>query len=94
MGENMRKFRNIIIGLIAFCSTILFSACSCGEKPDTTVYPTSITLSCVDTDNYTHTIEDGVMTGDLFLLSTLENKKKVNTEEFLIEVNERLKKMM
>ena len=40
------------------------------------------------------TIEDGVMTGDLFLLSTLENKKKVNTEEFLIEVNERLKKMM
>ncbi len=40
------------------------------------------------------TIEDGVMTGDLYLLSTLENKKKVNTEEFLIEVNERLKKMM
>ena len=24
------------------------------------------------------TIEDGVMTGDLYLLSTLENKKKVN----------------
>ncbi len=40
------------------------------------------------------TIEDGVMTGDLYLLSTLENKKKVNTEEFLVEVNERLKKMM
>ena len=30
------------------------------------------------------TIEDGVMTGDLYLLSTLENKKKVNTEEFLV----------
>ena len=40
------------------------------------------------------TIEDGVMTGDLYLLSTLENKKKVNTEEFLVEVNERLKKMI
>ena len=32
------------------------------------------------------TIEDGVMTGDLYLLSTLENKKKVNTREFLEEV--------
>ena len=41
-----------------------------------------------------NTIEDGIMTGDLYLLSTLENKKKVNTEEFLVEVNERLKKMM
>ena len=40
------------------------------------------------------TIEEGVMTGDLAALSTLENKKKVDTEEFLIEVNERLKKML
>jgi len=40
------------------------------------------------------TIEEGVMTGDLYLLSTLENKKKVDTEEFLHEVDERLKKML
>ena len=40
------------------------------------------------------TIEDGVMTGDLYLLSKLENKKKVNTEEFLLEINNRLKEMM
>lgn len=40
------------------------------------------------------TIEEGVMTGDLYLLSTLENKKKVNTTDFLVEVNERLKKLM
>ncbi len=40
------------------------------------------------------TIEDGVMTGDLALLSSLPNKKKVDTEEFLLEVNERLKEMM
>ena len=40
------------------------------------------------------TIEEGVMTGDLAALSTLENKKKVDTEGFLIEVNERLKKML
>ena len=40
------------------------------------------------------TIEDGVMTGDLALLSKLENKKKVNTEEFLHEVDKRLKKML
>ena len=40
------------------------------------------------------TIEDGVMTGDLYLLSKLENKKKVNTKEFLEAVNERLSKIM
>ncbi|MBO5733511.1 MAG: NADP-dependent isocitrate dehydrogenase [Clostridia bacterium] len=40
------------------------------------------------------TIEDGVMTGDLYLLSKLENKKKVGTEEFLIEVNNRLAQML
>ena len=37
------------------------------------------------------TIEEGVMTGDLAALSTLENKQTVNTEEFLLAVNERLK---
>lgn len=36
------------------------------------------------------TIEDGVMTGDLYVLSNLENKKKVNTEEFLLAIKERL----
>ncbi len=40
------------------------------------------------------TIENGIMTGDLYLLSNLENKKKVNTEQFLIEVNETLKNLI
>ncbi len=40
------------------------------------------------------TIEDGVMTGDLALLSSLPNKQKVDTEEFLLAINERLKAMM
>ena len=40
------------------------------------------------------TIEEGVMTGDLYLLSKLENKQKVDTEEFLHAVDERLKKML
>ena len=40
------------------------------------------------------TIEEGVMTGDLYLLSTLENKKKVNTVDFLKAVDERLKKLL
>ena len=39
------------------------------------------------------TIEDGVMTGDLYLLSTLENKKKVSTEQFLVEIDKRLAAM-
>ena len=37
------------------------------------------------------TIEDGVMTGDLYVLSKLDNKRKVNTEDFLLEINNRLK---
>ncbi len=40
------------------------------------------------------TIEDGVMTGDLYALSTLENKTKVNTETFLREVGVRLSKII
>ena len=40
------------------------------------------------------TIEDGVMTGDLAALSKLENKRTVTTEEFLVEIDNRLKKMM
>ncbi len=40
------------------------------------------------------TIEDGTMTGDLYLLSSLENKKKVNTEDFLHAINENLKAML
>ena len=40
------------------------------------------------------TIEDGVMTGDLYLLSSLPNKQKIDTEGFLLEVDKRLKQMM
>ncbi len=40
------------------------------------------------------TIEEGVMTGDLYLLSSLENKKKVDTESFLEEVRVRLEKLL
>ncbi len=40
------------------------------------------------------TIEDGVMTGDLYLLSKLENKKKVDSKTFLEEINSRLAEMM
>ena len=36
------------------------------------------------------TIEAGIMTGDLYLLSTLENKQKVSTEAFLDAVHDRL----
>lgn len=40
------------------------------------------------------TIEDGVMTGDLYLLSDLENKKKVDSKTFLEEINNRLSVLM
>ncbi len=40
------------------------------------------------------TIEDGVMTGDLAALSSIENKRTVDTETFLSEIAERLKKSL
>ena len=40
------------------------------------------------------TIEDGVMTGDLASMSTLENITKVNTEEFLLTIRARLEKLL
>ena len=40
------------------------------------------------------TIEEGVMTGDLAALSTIPNKTTVDTESFLVAINERLAKMM
>lgn len=40
------------------------------------------------------TIEEGVMTGDLYLLSKLENKKKVDSKTFLEEINNRLSSLM
>lgn len=40
------------------------------------------------------TIEDGVMTGDLYLLSTLPEKKSVDTETFLKEIAVRLDAML
>ena len=40
------------------------------------------------------TIEDGVMTGDLAALSSIENKRTVDTETFLVEINNRLVEMM
>lgn len=40
------------------------------------------------------TIEDGVMTGDLAALSTLENKRTVDTETFLQEIKTRLEQAL
>ena len=40
------------------------------------------------------TIESGIMTGDLYLLSKLENKHKVNTEDYLRAVAHTLGEMM
>ncbi len=40
------------------------------------------------------TIEEGVMTGDLAALSKLPDKKKVNTRQFLLEIKDRLEKLL
>ena len=36
------------------------------------------------------TLEEGIMTGDLVAVSTLPDKKKVNSEEFLEAIRERM----
>ena len=58
------------------------------ETPDLCDFADKLEKATIDT------IEDGVMTGDLALISTLSNKTKVDTEGFLVAVNERLAKMM
>ncbi|MBQ9247696.1 MAG: NADP-dependent isocitrate dehydrogenase, partial [Ruminococcus sp.] len=54
------------------------------ELPELTAFADKLEKATIDT------IESGVMTGDLYLLSTLENKKKVNTEEFLDAIHDKL----
>ncbi len=58
------------------------------ETPELCAFADKLEKATIDT------IESGVMTGDLYLLSTLENKTKVNTEDFLKAVNERLKELL
>ena len=41
-----------------------------------------------------HTIEEGIMTGDLAAASDIPDKKIVNTEQFIREINERLAAML
>ena len=40
------------------------------------------------------TIENGEMTGDLYLISTLENKKKLNTQDFILAIRKTLEGLM
>ena len=40
------------------------------------------------------TIESGVMTGDLASMSTLPEIRRVDTEEFLLAIGERLREML
>ncbi len=58
------------------------------ETPELCAFADKLEKATIDT------IESGIMTGDLYLLSTLENKTKVNTEEFLKAVNEKLKELL
>ncbi|MDD6214403.1 MAG: NADP-dependent isocitrate dehydrogenase [Firmicutes bacterium] len=58
------------------------------NTPDLCKFADNLEKATIDT------IESGIMTGDLEALSTLPNKKRVNTEEFLLAVDENLKKLM
>ncbi len=54
------------------------------EIPELCDYADRLEAACLKT------ISDGIMTGDLYAISKLENKKSVTTEEFLDAVAERI----
>ena len=54
------------------------------ELPELVAFADKLEKATIDT------IESGVMTGDLYLLSSLENKQKVSTEAFLDAVHDKL----
>ena len=56
------------------------------ELPELQAFADKLEKAVIDT------IESGIMTGDLYLISKLENKKKVNTTEFLEAVRAELEK--
>ena len=56
--------------------------------PELMEFADKLEKACIDT------IENGEMTGDLYLISTLENKKKLNTEEFIMAIRKTLEGLM
>jgi len=52
--------------------------------PELTAFAEKLEKATIDT------IESGVMTGDLYVISSLSDKRKVNTQEFIKEVAGRL----
>jgi isocitrate dehydrogenase len=54
------------------------------DLPELTTFGSKLERAAIQT------IEDGVMTGDMYQLSTLPNKRKVDTETFLKEIDTRL----
>ena len=58
------------------------------DTPAVTAFGEKLEKAALDT------IADGVMTGDLYQLSTLAMKRKVDTETFLREIAERLEPML
>lgn len=58
------------------------------KLPELITFADKLERACIDT------IENGEMTGDLYLISTLENKKKLNTKEFILAIRKTLESLM
>lgn len=58
------------------------------EIPELVRFGESLEKACVDT------VESGVVTGDLFAITSLTSKRKVNTQEFIGEIADRLKQLL
>ena len=58
------------------------------ELPELMAFADKLEKACIDT------IENGEMTGDLYLISTLANKKKLNTEDFIKAIRKTLEGLL
>ena len=56
--------------------------------PELMEFADKLEKACIDT------IEDGEMTGDLYIISTLENKKKLNTQDFILAIRRHLEALL
>lgn len=56
--------------------------------PELMAFADKLEKACIDT------IENGEMTGDLYLISTLKNKKKLNTQDFILAIRKTLESLM
>lgn len=84
----MKKLRPNPIATIFAWSGALRKRGELDNIPELMEFADKLEKACIDT------IEDGEMTGDLYIISTLENKKKLNTQDFILAIRRHLEALL